>query len=86
MSKRDSEVCPTFFTCVRFFLFDRHENIHVESPVCISGQYTYVKGLCNFFFIFQDLIYRIDSYFQRIAFQRNFLLTSNTLRHKFFPM
>ena len=53
--------------------------------VCNSGQYTYVTGLCNFFFVLQDLIDRTDSYFQRIAFQTTcFLLTSNTLRHKFF--
>ena len=57
-----------------FVLFDRHENINAESPVCNSGQYAYVTGLCNFFFVLQDLNDRIDSYFQRIAFQRNFLL------------
>ena len=45
-------------------------------PVCNSGQYTYVMGLCNFFFVLQDLIERIDSYFQRIAFQRNLHLHS----------
>ena len=28
----------------------------------------------NFFFVVQDLMDRIDSYFQRIAFQRNLLL------------
>ena len=43
-------------------------------PVCNFGQYTYVTGLYNFFFVLQDLIDRIDSYFQRIAFQRNLLL------------
>ena len=43
-------------------------------PVCISGQYIYVTGLCNFLFVPQDLINRINSYFQRIAFQRNLLL------------
>ena len=38
-------------------------------------------------FSFQDLIDRINSYFQRIAFKRTcFLLVSNTLRLKFFPM
>ena len=46
-------------------------------PVYNSGQYIYVMGLCNFFFfVSQDLIDRINSYFQRIAF----------LRHKFFLM
>ena len=43
-------------------------------PVCKSGQYTYVTGSFNFFFVLQDLIDRIDSYFQRIAFQKNLLL------------
>ena len=42
--------------------------------VCNSGQHTYVMGLFNFFFVLQDLIDRIDSYFQRIAFQGNLLL------------
>ena len=43
-------------------------------PVCNSGLYTYVTDLYNFFFALQDLIDRIDSYFQRIAFQKNLLL------------
>ena len=43
--------------------------------VCKTGQYIYVTGLCNFFFVFQDLIDIINSYFQRKAFQRNLLLT-----------
>ena len=55
---------------LNFLLFDRHEYIHTES----SGLYTYVTGLSNFFFVLQDLIDRIDSYFQRIAFLRNLLL------------
>ena len=42
--------------------------------VCNSGQHTYVMGLLNFFFVPQDLIDRIDSYFKRIAFQSNLLL------------
>ena len=50
-------------------------NIYIWNlPVCGSGQHTYVMGLFNFFFVLQDLIDRIDSYFQRIAFQRNLLL------------
>ena len=40
--------------------------------VCNSGQFTYVTGLCNFFFVLQDLIDRTDSYFQRIAFSKEF--------------
>ena len=48
-------------------------------PVCNSGQHTYVTGLFNFFFVLQDLIDRIDSYSQRIAFQRNLLLIGLTL-------
>ena len=37
--------------------------------VCNSGHCTYVSGLCNFFFILQDLIDRINSYFWRIKYQ-----------------
>ena len=44
--------------------------------VCNSGQYIYVTGLCNFFFVLQNLIDRINSYFRRIAFQRNLLLVN----------
>ena len=44
-------------------------------------------GLMYIFFGLQDLIDRINSYFQRIAFQSNFLLiASNTLRDKLFPV
>ena len=43
-------------------------------PVCNSGQHTYDTGLLNFYFVLQDLIDRIDSYFQRIAFQKNLFL------------
>ena len=50
-------------------------NIHTRNlPVYNSGQYIYVTSLCKFFFVFQDLIDRINSHFQRIAFQRNLLL------------
>ena len=57
-----------------------------DPPVCNSGQYIYVTGLRNFLFV-QDLIDRINCYFQRIAFQRNLLLISfKYLHHKFFPM
>ena len=41
--------------------------------VCNSGQYIYVTGLCNFF-VLQDVIDRINPYFQGITFQRNLLL------------
>ena len=64
-------------------------NIHTQNlPVCNSGQYIYITGLCNFFFALQDLIDRINSYFQRIAFQElaSYWLLSNKLCHKFFPM
>ena len=43
-------------------------------PVCNSGQHTFVTGSFNFFFVPQDFIDRIDSYLQRIEFQRNLLL------------
>ena len=47
-------------------------NIYTRNlQVCNSGQHTYVMGLLNFFFVLQDLIDRIDSYFERIAFQGN---------------
>ena len=43
-------------------------------PDCNSGHYIYFTGLCNLFFVLQDLIGRINPYFQRIAFQRNMVL------------
>ena len=43
-------------------------------PVWNSGLHTYVTDLYNFFFVLQELIDRLDSYFQRVAFQRNLLL------------
>ena len=50
-------------------------NIYTRNlPVCNPGQHTYVTGLFNFFFVLQELIGRINSYFQRTAFQRNLLL------------
>ena len=56
-----------------YYLIDL--NIYTQNlPVCKSGQYIYVTGLRNFFFVLQDLIDRINSYFWRIAFQRNLLL------------
>ena len=60
-------------------------NIHTRNlPVYNSSQYIYVPSLWKFFFVFQDLIDRINSHFQRIAFQRNFfLLASKTLHHMF---
>ena len=48
----------------------------INLPVCNSGQYTYVTGLCNFLFV---LIDRINSYIQRIAFKSNLLL--NGFKH-----
>ena len=54
-------------------------NIYTQNfPVCNSGQHSYVMGLFKFFFVLQDLINIINSYFQRIAFQRNLLLTGFT--------
>ena len=43
-------------------------------PVCYSGQYIYVTGLHNHFFVRQDLIDRSNTYVQKIAFGRNLLL------------
>ena len=69
----DEENCTD--QVLSFLLFDRHEYIYTRNlSVCNSGQHTYATGLFNFFFVLQDLIDRIDSYFQRIAFQRNLLL------------
>ena len=49
-------------------------NIYTQNLlVCYFGRHTYVMGLFNFFFVLQDVIDRIDSYFQRIPFQRNLL-------------
>ena len=46
-------------------------SIHKECVILVSI-YIYVMGLCNFFFVPQDLIDRISSYyFQRIDFQGN---------------
>ena len=50
-------------------------NIYTQNlPVCNPGQHTFVTGLFYFFFVLPDLIDRINSYFQRIAFQGNLLL------------
>ena len=57
-------------------------------PICNSVQYIYVTGLCNFFFVPQELIDGINSYFQKIAFWSNLflivLLSSNTCVTSFF--
>ena len=56
------------------FFYSIDINMYTRNlTVCNSGQHTYVTGLFNFFVILQDLIDRIDSYFQRIALQRNLL-------------
>ena len=57
------------------FLYIIDKSIHTRNlPACSSGQYICITGLRNLFFVLQDLIDRINSYFQRIAFQRNLLL------------
>ena len=57
------------------FCYLKDMNMYTRNlPVCNSGQYTCVTDLCNVFFVLQDLIDGIDSYFQRTAFQRNLLL------------
>ena len=53
---------------INFLLFGRH------LPVYNSGQYICIMGLCNYFFVPQDLIDKINIYFQRKAFQKNLLL------------
>ena len=58
---------------LKYYLMEM--NIHTQNLlVCNSGQYIYIKGLFNFFFVLQDLIDRIN-YFWRIAFLRNLPLT-----------
>ena len=43
-----------------FYLVDM--NTYTRNlPVCNSGQYIYVTDLCNFFFVLQELIDRINS-------------------------
>ena len=70
--QRDAENC-TNQVLDFYYLIDM--NIHTWNLlVCNSGQYIYITGFCNFFFVLQDLIERINSYFQKIAFQRNLLL------------
>ena len=60
-----------------YYLVDM--NVYTRNlPVCNSGPYIYITRLFNFFFVLQDLIDRINSYFQRIVFQRNLLLTGFT--------
>ena len=58
---------------LNFLFYNRHEYTR-NFQVCNSGKYIYVKGLGNFFFALQDLIDRINSYFQRIAFQNLLLI------------
>ena len=58
------------------FLLNTHMSIYTQNlPVFNSGQYSYVTGICNFFFVRQGSLDRINSHFQRIAVRRNFLLT-----------
>ena len=64
--QRDVEIMRTS-SSIFYYLIDM--DIHtLNLPVCNSVQYAYVTGLCKFFFVLQDLIGRIDSYFERIAF------------------
>ena len=59
----------------RFFYYMIDMSINTRNlTVCNSGQYIQVTCLGNFFFALQDLIDKIDSYFQRIAFRRSLLL------------
>ena len=72
-----------------FLLFDRHEYTLTESSdLSFWSVYIYITSLWNFFFVLQDLIHRINSYFQRIAFQKNLLLIGfyYSIRHKLWPM
>ena len=61
-------------------IFYYQHDVENYAGVCILM----FMGLFNFFFVLQDFIDRIDSYFQRTAFQRNLLYCP--LLHKIFPM
>ena len=65
------------YTGTRSSIFCYSIDINISKQnllVCNSGQHTYVMDVFNFFFVLQDLIDRINPYFQGIAFQRNLLL------------
>ena len=57
-----------------FLLFDKHEYTQgiFRSVILVSTFMLWVY--VTFFFVHQDLIDRINSYFQRIAFQMNLLV------------
>ena len=64
VTRRNIRTRPSIF----YYLIDM--NIHTQNiPICNSGQYIFITSLCNFFSVLQDLIKRINSYFQRIDFQ-----------------
>ena len=70
---------------VNFSLFDKQ----YTCGICLarnSGQYINVTGLCNFFFVPQELIERILIFSESLFRGTCFLLASNTLHHKFFLM
>ena len=75
-----------------FLLFDRHWIFRIwitlNLPVCNPGQYTYVTDLCNFCFVLFKIWLTESILISREQLFRGtcFLLASNTLRHKFFPM
>ena len=66
-----------------YYLIDM--NIQTRNiSVCNSGQYIYITGLGNFFFVLQDLIDRIILIFREQLFTGTcFLLASNTLSQVF---
>ena len=69
------QVLNFLFFLFFFFCYSIDMNIYTRNLlVCNSGQHTYVTGLFNILFVLQNLIDRIDSYFQRKSFQRNLLL------------
>ena len=58
---------------LNFLLVNKNEYNTQDLPICNCGQYILAMSSCNFF-VPQDLIDRINSYFQRIDFERNLLL------------
>ena len=64
VTQRNIRTRPSIF----YYLIDM--NIHTWNVlICNSGQYIFITSLGNFFSVLQDLISRINSYFQRIDFR-----------------
>ena len=61
---------------LKFLLFDKHEYTHrIFRSVILVSIFIFQVRVANVFSVPQNLFDRINSYFKRIAFQRNLLLT-----------